>query len=357
MSLGIAAGVLGWVLALIVGAGALSTAMSSTPNSLFAAVQGASPRLVVLGALLGVVLTVVGRELEHTFLPGVVLLAGTLAWTIQLLPVAEVAGTAGQDGIRLLSTNLLITNEDTKSIAADLTAVNADVLVTLETGLHTRESLATHLPSYRIVSTGEGARGLWASVWVHERVLTNVLSERRLRVGGETLPGIEYRLGESAEKGSAATTIHIVGVHLHSPSSGDDADGWREELKDLTRHAGAEGSNLVLAGDFNAGRAHPVFAPLLEIVRDAGRTTWGTGTPTWPVFGRGEGSYRWFFPSLDLDHILTGKHLAATRYRSVSIHGSDHLGVVAEIVTRTTEHSISPGTTGSPGRAAGGAPD
>lgn len=357
MSLGIAAGILGWALALIVGTGALSTAMGSTPNSLIAAVQGASPRLVVLGVLLGVVLTVVSRDLEHTFLPGVALLAGTLAWAIQLFPVAEVVGAARQNGIRLLSTNLLITNEETGSIAADIRDVDADVLVTLETELLTRDSLAVHLPLYRIISTGEGARSRWSSIWVHERVPINVLSERRLQIGGETLPGIEYRLGESSDKSSAATTIHIVGVHLHAPSNEDDANAWREELEDLTIHASAEGSNLVLAGDFNAGRSHPGFAPLLEVVRDAGRTPWGTGTPTWPVFGRGDGPYRWFFPSLDIDHILIGKHLAANKYHTVTIHGSDHLGVVAEIVTRTTQRGVPSGIAGSPGRTTGGVPD
>lgn len=326
--IGVVGGVLGWILAGIIAVGALSAALGGTPNPLVAAIQGAAPRLIVAGFLVGAFLVVVAKDLAYTALPGGVLLAGAFAWTLQLLPVAEVTGTPAKDGLHLLSVNLLITNADVEAIAEDLGAFDADVLVTLETESATRDALERHLPSYRIVSTGSGERGRWASVWVHERVAGNVVVERQLRIAGEHLPGVEYRSGDARE------IIHIVGVHLHSPAGGDDASAWRRELDALAEHAAGNGANLVLAGDFNAGGAHPAFAALLGNMRDAGRTPWGTGTPTWPVFGRGHGTYRWFLPTLDLDHILTGGTLATKGYRTARIHGSDHLGVSAEILLR-----------------------
>lgn len=331
-AIGAAAGIFGWVLALIVAVGALSTALGGTPNTFIAAVQAAAPRLIVAGFLVGVLLLVVDRDLGHTALPGGVLLAGTFAWTMQLLPVAGVTGAPAQEGFQLLSANLLITNDDVDAIAADLVAVDPDVLVTLETAVTTRNALQARLPMYRLTSTGSGERGRWASVWVHERVSGNVVGERRLTIGGETLPGIEYRMGAGAPDDGAI--VHVVGVHLHSPTGGVDAEAWQDELKDLTGHVRADSAHLVLAGDFNAGGGHPLLSLVLDRVRDAGRTPWGTGTPTWPVFGRGHGAYRWFLPTLDLDHILTGKSLAAKNYRTVRVRGSDHLAVTAEIVER-----------------------
>lgn len=337
-AVGITVGLLGWICALLVAVGALSTALGGTPNTLIAATQAAAPRLLVAAFLVGTLLLVVDRDLAHTALPGGVLLAGAFAWTLQLLPLAPVAGTPAADGFRLLAVNLLITNEDAETIASDLVDIDADVLVTLETTETTREALEAELATYRLVSTGDGKRGRWASVWVHERVSGNVIRERPLIVGDETLPGIEYRRQSGTDGDGRDAPVHIVGVHLHSPVGQADAESWRRELADLTRHAGTGSEYMVLAGDFNAGAGHPHFAAILEYARDAGRSPWGSGTPTWPVFGRGHAAYRWFPPTLDLDHILTGKRLAAKGYRTVRVHGSDHMAVTAEIVERGTRN-------------------
>lgn len=334
--LGIIVALLGWLLAALVAIGTLGTALGVTPGPFAAAVQGSAPRLIVLGILLGTVLLVLDRELGTTMLPGGILLAGAFAWTLQLLPIAAVEGTATKDGFRIFSTNLLLTNDDVEHIATDVLSTDPDVLVTLEIEAETRDALARRLTTYRLVSVGDGERGRWAGIWVHERLDANVVSEKRLPVGDEILPGIEYRVQDS--HGGGHRDVHVVGVHLHSPASDDGNAKWRTELADLNRYAEEHGDRLVLAGDFNAGSAHPGFAALLTHLRDAGRTPWGTGTPTWPVLGRGHGVYRAMPPTLDIDHVLTGKHLSARGHRAVRVHGSDHKGVVAEIVFRQAPH-------------------
>jgi endonuclease/exonuclease/phosphatase (EEP) superfamily protein YafD len=324
----------GWCLAVLVSIGALTTAAGITPNPVIAAVQGGAPRLIPVGVLLAAILLFAGRDWSATTLPGGILLAASFAWLLQLLPAAPVNGTLMSPEFRLLSVNLLITNDDVAGIASDILSVDPDIIVTLETAETTQRSLSTHLAGYRVASIGEGGRGGWASIWVHERIEANLeTGEHRLEAGGETLPGIRYRI----ETDRGATSIHVVGVHLHSPSTREDGERWAEELADLAQHARAYGERLVLAGDFNAGSAHPALAPLLTTTRDAGRTPWGAGTPTWPVRGAGEGTYRWFPSMLDLDHILTGGGVGARGYRTVRVAGSDHLGIVADIHVRTPD--------------------
>ena len=332
--LGTAAALVGWCVAVLVAIGALTTAAGTTPNPVVAAVQGTAPRLIPGGVLLAVILLVAWRDWSATTLPGGVLLAASFAWLLQLLPVAPVNGTLTSPAFRILSVNLLITNNDVAGIASDILSVDPDIIVTLETEETTRRALSTRLTGYRVASIGDGARGNWASIWVHERVEANLeTGEHRLEVGGETLPGIRYRV----ETNRGETSIHVVGVHLHSPSTREDGERWTEELAGLAQHARAHGQRLVLAGDFNAGRAHPALAPLLATTRDAGRTPWGAGTPTWPVRGSGEGIYRWSPTMLDLDHILTGSGASTRGYRTVRVTGSDHLGIVADVHLRTPD--------------------
>lgn len=326
------AALVGWCFALLVAIGALTMAADTTPNPVVAAVQGAAPRLIPGGVLLAAILLVTGRDWSAATLPGGVLLAASSAWLLQLLPAAPVNGTDSSPAFSVLAVNLLITNDDVAGIASDILRADPDIIVTLETEESTRRALSARLTGYRIASIGEGARGDWVGIWVHERLEGNLeKGEHRLEAGSETLPGIRYRV----ETARGPSSVHVVGVHLHSPRTREDRERWAEELADLARHARVHGERLVLAGDFNAGRAHPALAPLLATTRDAGRTLWGAGTPTWPVRGSGEGAYRWSPTMLDLDHILTGSGLGARGYRTVRVTGSDHLGIIADVHLRT----------------------
>lgn len=321
---------LGWLFATVVTVGALTTAAGWTPHPLVAGVQGAAPRIVPIGVLLGVLLVAASRDLSGVLLPGAVLLTGVTAWTILLLPAGSSAQSSGEPGLRILSTNLLITNTDVAEIAQDIISADPDVLITVETTEVTRETLKDHLTSYQVKDTGRGARGSWATVWVHERASARVDDGADgIEAGAEYLPGVRFRVGPAAGE-----VIHIVGVHLHAPSTAKGISLWQAEFADLTRHAATGGERLVLGGDFNAGRSHPVAKELFGLLGDAGRTPWGSGTPTWPVLGRSNGLYRFLPPLLDLDHILVGPGLASRNYRTVGIHGSDHLGVITDVSLR-----------------------
>lgn len=312
---------IGWLLLGAVVVGTVTCMAGITAHPAVVAVQGAAPRLVILGIAAGALLTAAGR----TALGASLLLAGAL-WATFLHVGTAPAKNVVPDGerLRILSANLLLTNEDYAAVAADVIEADPDVLVTVETSEAMREGLAGRLTAYRKVSTGAGPRGAWATIWEHERVAPrNTGTGTSVQIGASTLPAATYRIdGED---------VVIIAVHLHAPSSGETLPLWETELAELTEHARAHGRRLVLAGDFNTGHAHPGMDGLLALMHDEGRTPWGTGTPTWPVLGRAEGPYRVLPPLLDLDHILVGPELGVAHQRVVRIHGSDHLGLLAEV--------------------------
>jgi len=135
------------------------------------------------------------------------------------------------------------------------------------------------------------------------------------------------------------TEIRVVGVHLHAPSVTGQVHTWEEELEEIATLASADGERLVLAGDFNAGHGHPGFRDLLDAFDDTASSPFG-GEPTWPVRSHASGWHRLLPPLLDLDHILVGDGLVGTGNTRVSIAGSDHLGVAADITVAVENASV-----------------
>ncbi|SNV18677.1 Uncharacterized protein conserved in bacteria [Dermatophilus congolensis] len=116
------------------------------------------------------------------------------------------------------------------------------------------------------------------------------------------------------------------GVHPWSPRL-DPVNRWYRDqvgLVDWVRRYGGE-QRLVLAGDFNASRSHPVFRRLLNGMVEApsGGIPW---TRTWPM--------GWFFPPfVQIDHVVArGFGVAAAGVLPSKV--SDHAAVWAQLVRK-----------------------
>jgi len=149
-----------------------------------------------------------------------------------------------------------------------------------------------------------------------------VTSTRRLSPGLEhqswvcriDLPGLE-------------PALTVVAVHPARPRAGGTR--WRPEQDDLRAALPTSGPRL-LAGDFNAVASHPTQRAL-------GRDGWhsavdqsGAGwVPTYPA-----DSSR-LPPLIDIDHVFVTDGLQATRVRSVSVVGTDHLGLLVTVAVTT----------------------
>jgi endonuclease/exonuclease/phosphatase (EEP) superfamily protein YafD len=86
-------------------------------------------------------------------------------------------------------------------------------------------------------------------------------------------------------------------------------------------------SNVIVSGDFNSTRSHSKFRHILDAGYEDAADVTGSGLiPTYPT----DKSYP---PVVGIDHVLT-RGARATALEPVSILGSDHAGLVAEIQLR-----------------------
>lgn len=151
--------------------------------------------------------------------------------------------------------------------------------------------------------------------------------------------------------GSGSHSTHADTVRLHTPSLGEVTlvavhpqppytARWRIDYRALTAYLRVAvpqpaSQPTVIAGDFNATTDNVPFRHLLDLgFTDALTDTRGGFQPTWP-----DSSARRYFgvpvPRLvTIDHILTSAQLAASRFTTVHVRGSDHSGIVAHLASR-----------------------
>jgi len=316
---------LGMVLTCGVLAAALTTVtivLRLTPHPWVAAAQASIPVLLPLTSVAAVVAALVNRPLTS-----VTATLCVLTWVVISGGVGEVrTAPPGTAVLRVLSTNLLITNPLDGETIEDILSQDADVVVTLETTDEMRARLTAALTGYRPVAVGEGPRGSLAVIWQHERLTDRLLAVGTVAVAGSRLPRVEYRMPGTDQDLRGEATVSIVGVHLHAPLDRESLRIWRRELAALAALGGTGSSTTILAGDFNAGLVHPGMHALNSTFRDAAMLSGKLSPRTWPSSGHGP------LPAVfDLDHVLVGEGLVVAGHRTVGVAGSDHLGLLVEI--------------------------
>jgi endonuclease/exonuclease/phosphatase (EEP) superfamily protein YafD len=113
--------------------------------------------------------------------------------------------------------------------------------------------------------------------------------------------------------------IEIVAAHVQSALHGS-TDVWRRDLGRLPPTLPAR--VRVLAGDFNATWDHATFRHLLDSgYLDAAEQTGNGLVPTWADWG----------PPLTIDHVLFDRRCAVREYQVLSLPGSDHKAILADL--------------------------
>jgi len=142
----------------------------------------------------------------------------------------------------------------------------------------------------------------------------------------------EFALAAAELDPPGAAPLQVIAVHVPAPTSGEAAARLRRELRTLP--GAGRGTLRVLAGDFNATLDHAPLRDLLDRgYRDAAEQA-GTGLrPTWPAG-------RQLLPTLvTIDHVLADRRVRVISARSVAIPGSDHRGVLAELLLPDADRS------------------
>jgi endonuclease/exonuclease/phosphatase (EEP) superfamily protein YafD len=220
-------------------------------------------------------------------------------------------------GLRIAAQNLWKDNPDPRRAARTVLAARADVLVLTELTPRLlqalrREGMERAYP-YRVVRTRRGSGGI--------AVLSKVLFHLPR---GQTS---SYRL-EVVLRPQGAAPVDLVAAHLPSPTR-FGVDGWVDEYRDLTSFVAGRGTDLVLAGDFNATSGTIPFRALASAgnLRDAQDVGGGGFRPTWSERSR-------LPPLLRLDHVLVGAATGVASFRFLAPIGSDHRGIVADLRLR-----------------------
>ncbi|MFD0918781.1 endonuclease/exonuclease/phosphatase family protein [Saccharopolyspora rosea] len=121
-------------------------------------------------------------------------------------------------------------------------------------------------------------------------------------------------------------SVEFVAVHPLYPVGADTADAWQRDLAALPEPP-HDGAVRLVAGDFNATLDHtPLRALLGRGYRDAAEVTGAGLQPTWPR------PDQWLPPPVTIDHVLVSGSAAVRDYRTVPVRGSDHRGILADVV-------------------------
>ncbi|SDQ22634.1 endonuclease/exonuclease/phosphatase family protein [Leucobacter chromiiresistens] len=230
------------------------------------------------------------------------------------VPPGEAAtGAAAADRATVVSFNALYGNGDPAELLAEAQALDADVLL-LEADHDYVARLdaagaAQRFP-YRLVSDASGgaATAMLSATPLDEVALA---------------PEDEMRFASwAADVRIGGETVRVRAVHPVPPLDGR-AEVWRDEIGALDTWVSSTPGPLVVAGDFNASAAHPVFRGLCA---GPGALA-GCGSifapPTWAP-------REWIPPVLPLDHVLT-RELAVLDRGAFRVSGSDHRAVWATV--------------------------
>jgi endonuclease/exonuclease/phosphatase (EEP) superfamily protein YafD len=155
---------------------------------------------------------------------------------------------------------------------------------------------------------------------------TGIWSRWPLRPVG-LLPSRGFTMPQVLITVPGARKVTVTGVHAIAPARGR-VPSWRSDLITLADAVKATSGPRIYAGDFNASRDHSGFRSILHAgVIDAGDAAGLAPWPgfTWPTNRLGP-------PATRLDHVLlTPESLAVRKVQVVTVRGTDHRAVIAEL--------------------------
>lgn len=307
------------ILAVLVAGASLRWVDSPVPQQL--------PALQALGtALVPPVVVAIGAALSRRWR---LTAAASILALVQIAHVApswapgdRAVDSASGDPLVVMASNLRYGRGDVGSVVAAAEELDVDVLVFLE-------ATASALSSAR--ATGVDER-LPHAVTRPREDAGGVLLFSRYPLEASGAPPVPPMLFETpaVQVASPQGDVVVLAAHPVPPWPGHTAL-WHAELSALASWAGTvpEDVPLIMAGDFNATKAHPVFRRFADAgLRDAHREVGAGPVATWPRMSLplSISPPAWFH----IDHVLA-RGLDVADAGVIRIPGSDHDAVWAEL--------------------------
>jgi len=247
--------------------------------------------------------------------------------------------------LRVVTYNINWGGPNPERVAKFLLDADADIVCLQETHRQWEAFLKTHLAAAYPHSTFHSSGGAGGIAFMSKRPLSNV---RVLSADAGWFPGL------IADVATDIGPVQILNVHLRPPLSETGSATvsayyqspgvHRKELADFLEAADSN-APLIVAGDFNENEKRGAVKGLLDNgFRDA-----------LSLFDKNSKTWRWrVFPGLTLknryDHILFSKHFRCTGAKVFDVRASDHLPVLAGMVSN--EESAEPSAAGNVRKAA-----
>lgn len=304
-----------WAATVVVVVALVATLAGRTVMPLHAVFQMALPS-VLLGVSVIVLFAALTRRRALVATAGLALVVTALLLAPAAWPRSHPAPR--DDDLTVFVSNIRYNNEVPEDKAAEVLAVDDDLIILLElTPDFDRRLDAGGIDErypYRITHPEQGAHG--AGIYSKRPIADAGLEP----IGELTAPAVTVDTPDGP--------LRVVAVHTRPPISNRYVPVWEAELRALHDYAAALTRPTVLVGDFNATRWHPGFHDLLDLGLTDAHEQVGRGlTSSWPVGGR---IGRFVGPFSRLDHALL--HQAdATAVHDLPAAGSDHRAFVLHV--------------------------
>jgi endonuclease/exonuclease/phosphatase (EEP) superfamily protein YafD len=273
-------------------------------------------------AVVGAALMAFGLVWRRWFQAGIgaaIILANVGLVASQLPPAA--AAVPGQTALRVMTINVLYDNRNVTALREHIVEESPDVVLMQEVNRRWARDLTalySLYPHRLLLIESRPLLDDHGTVLFSRYPISDAMRP--------TLGGIEGRL-TAARVSVDGRPLWLASTHMVKPSTPGGQALQRAQLNDLAGWAASVSGPLVIGGDFNATVYMPQLHELLEtqsLSTDLQSGQWwkvAVGTyPSWlPLLG------------LKIDHILARDAAIATS-DIVTIEGSDHRAVVADIV-------------------------
>ena len=233
----------------------------------------------------------------------------------------ELATTKTEPTLRVMSVNVLRTNQNREGVIDQIKQVDPDVAVISEYTPFWHEAVEPALlPTHPHHFFKTRLDGFGIAIYSKQPFTDEV----KFVSWGKDLapqPMVALKIGDQ--------DVKLFGIHLLPPTRPLNYQAQRSQLNALIPMIEEIDGPVILAGDFNLHTTSPQFHAFTQIGLVDGFDTAGYGREwTWPV------SPMAAFVSMRLDHVLMSHELVCHEIRRGEARGSDHYPVIAEIGLR-----------------------
>lgn len=252
------------------------------------------------------------------------LIAFTLAPVAWTYVDGRQTNESSESTTRLMTANLLVSNDQHVAVAREIRKADPDVLVIQEYSDAWNTALQAALGDDLPHSSFETRDDSFGTALYSGTEPSDGTRPAPVVLGSDMTPQTRTVIEIGGRE------VALYNIHLLPPIAMDYVREGHRQFDDLVDLVQAERMPVIVVGDLNLTETTPQHAQLAKIgLRDA-----------WDIRGRGRGatwpdnSFLRFLPGLRLDHVYVSPEIAVVDVRIGEVPGSDHRPVIADLALR-----------------------